>query len=160
MTEEPFFFEFLDLTPLRRGPYPTTGNTGLLCSGELFIESVKIFLARISIVFLLQAGSPPKHTMTKFKKCCVSIKIQGFGDWHSWDRTVIISLKSSAMCHSHTGPVLHVGHSELANFLFLSSDKSCLSRSGSGMPTEIIYVCFGVQIMEDSPCFPAWTTGS
>lgn len=124
MTQEPPFFEFLQLTPLRRGPYPTTGNTGLPCPGELFIESVVIFLPRISIVFLLQAGSPPKHTPAKFKKCYVSIKIQAFGDWHSWDRTVI-SLKSSAMCHCHTGLVLHVGHSELANFLFLSLDKTC-----------------------------------
>lgn len=56
------FFEFLDLTPLRRGPYPTTGNTGLLCSGELLLESVEIFLARIGIVFFLQAGNPPKYT--------------------------------------------------------------------------------------------------
>lgn len=28
------------------------------------------------------------------------------------------------------------------------------------MPTEIIHVCFGIQIMEDSPCFPVWTTDS
>lgn len=80
---EPSFFEFLDLTPLRRGLYPTSGSTGLLCSGELFIESMEIFLVRISVVFLFQAGSSPKHTTAKFQKCCVSIKIQAFGDWCS-----------------------------------------------------------------------------
>lgn len=61
MTQGLPFFEFLDLTPLRRGPYPTTGNTDL-CSDELLLESMEIFLARIGVVFLLQAGSPPKYT--------------------------------------------------------------------------------------------------
>lgn len=41
-------------------------------------------------------------------------------------------LKSSAMCHSHTGPALHVGHSELADFLFQPLDKACLSGVAQG----------------------------
>lgn len=120
MTWEPPFSEFLDLTPLRRGPCPTTGNTGLLCSGELFIESVEMFLARISVVFLFQAGSPPKRMTAKFKKCCVSIKIQAFEDWHSWD-----NYPTEIFGHVPFSYGL-VGHSELASFLVLPLDKSCL----------------------------------